>query len=149
MVKMNVFDCLNKEYEEITNDYLKKLAKLDKATEAAQKLPQEIQNYNDCWYFSHWDFDNKFTMGFESEETINKLKMFGVQGFKAAFWGEYGDANRWVWTDGKLVYNGIKIDFFGGHPKKPAACIIEEYEEPAKPATKKLRAICTETGKEV
>jgi hypothetical protein len=76
--------------------------------------------------------------------------MLGVQGFKTKFWGEYScNSNDWVWDDGKLEINGYKFTFMGGKARKPAACIIEEYTEPAKPAAKRMRAICTETGERV
>jgi hypothetical protein len=53
--KMNVFDKLQEKYDEITKEYLEKLAEVDKAIEVAQNLPPEIQAMNDCEFVLYWD----------------------------------------------------------------------------------------------
>jgi hypothetical protein len=78
--------------------------------------------------------------------------MLGIQGFKTCFVGGYlCEPDKWMWHNGILEIDEKHYEFSGGHPPKPPQCIIEEYEETpeTKTPTKKLRAICSETGKEV
>jgi hypothetical protein len=133
-------DALNKDLTD-TKKYLK-------------LLPKEITDIDDCNYVWTYPYDSngyhQVHINFKTEESIKQLKIMGIQGFRKKFWGEFfNDPNDWRWEDGKLIVDNVEFTFNGGKTRKPVQCRIEEYEEPAKPAAKRLRAICNETGKEV
>lgn len=147
---MNVLEKIQQEIDKETIDYKAKMERLNKMKEMAQALPAEIQQYDDCIFTYHSYYFNTLSICFDSDETIKKLKVLGIQGFRTAFWGDYNcDPDRWVWKDGKLELNDYKFEFMGGHPTRPPMCQIEEYEETPEAPKKRLRAICTMTGEKV
>jgi hypothetical protein len=156
---MNIKECLQKDIDKLTEEYQKKLMELNRVMAIADKLPDEIKQINDCtsaWGFTYSSIrldGGELYVIFDSDETIKQLKMMGVQGFKTSFYGGYfHEPDKWMWNNGSIkLSEHTTINFSGGHPQKPPQCIIEEYEEAPKNTKpeKRLRAICTETGKEI
>jgi hypothetical protein len=147
-------------FQKETNDKIQELqSKIDSLNkelghikECLKSLPMEINEIDDCNYASYFEFRDykKLHISFESEDSIKQLKMLGIQGFKKIFYGSYFcNPNDWRWGNGKLEKDSIEFEFGGGKTRKPVQCRIEEYEEPSKPAEKRLRAICNETGEQV
>jgi hypothetical protein len=149
---MNVKEYIQRDIDIEIKHHKEEMAKLNSYMQMAEQLPIEIQSFNDCGYVYGYvgETYKELYAHFANEDTINKLKMLGAQGFRTFFAGEYfRDPNKWMWIHGKITFNGITFEFSGGTPPKPPTCVIEEYEEPSKPPEKKMRAICTLTGEKV
>lgn len=153
---MNIVDKIQETYKDKIQELQTKIDALNcefsKALEASKTLPPEIIALDDCNYVWTWIYKDEVNLhvDFKSSESIKALKMLGIQGFKTSFIGGYFcDPNDWRWSSGKLVIDKNTFEFSGGKAYKPPQCTIEEYTEPAKPAAKRLKAICNETGKEV
>jgi len=153
---MNIIEVIQKDIAKEKEAYEKRVAELNKMIDAANNLPPEILSLNDCSWFYGFVWNDKcetLTMAFESDISIKQLKLLGIQGFKTSFCGQYlNDPQKWMWSNGTFINNGVTYNFNGGHPAKPATCRIEEVDdEPAKNNTpkKKLQAVCELTGEVV